>query len=157
MAIKTQGTQLYFVYPSALHIVTVGCVTSIENVGAPVQPRDITPVESEQEASEPGMFSPGQIDLTVNFDPATSGHVDVYTLYKARELVNFAIGLGDGTAPPQIDGEGEFVAVPARSFLAFRGWIMDVPLSFPLNENVPATVSIMRVPGLTPGVFRAAA
>lgn len=157
MAIKTQGTQLYFVYPSALHIVTVGCVTSIENVGAPVQPRDVTPVESEQEASEPGMFSPGQIDMTVLFDPSTSGHVDVYTLYKAREIVNFAIGLGDGTEGPQIDGDGEFVGVAGRSFLTFRGWIMDVPFSFPLNENVPATVSIMRVPGLTPGVFRAAA
>lgn len=153
MAIKTQGTQLYFVRPGTLDVVNVGCITAIENVGAPIQPRDVTPVESEWESSEPGMFSLGQIDLEIRFDPATSGHTDVLQMYEGRVTANFAIGLGDGASPPQIDDDGEFVGVGGRSFLAFRGWIMDVPFSFPLNENLPAAVSIMQVPSLVPGVL----
>lgn len=153
MAIKTKGTQLYFVRPGTLDVVSVGCITAIENVGAPIQPRDVTPVESEWESSEPGIFSLGQIDLEIRFDPSTSGHIDVLDMYEGRQTANFAIGLGDGASPPQIDDDGEFVGVGGRSFLAFRGWIMDVPFSFPLNENLPATVSIMQVPSLVPGVL----
>src|SRR5690554_1071343 len=99
------------------------------------------------------MFSLGQIDLEIRFDPATSGHTDVLQMYEGRVTANFAIGLGDGASPPQIDDDGEFVGVGGRSFLAFRGWIMDVPFSFPLNENVPVAVSIMQVPSLVPGVL----
>lgn len=153
MAIKTQGTQLYFVRPGTLDVVSVGCITAIENVGAPIQPRDVTPVESEWESSEPGMFSLGQIDLEIRFDPATSGHTDVLQMYEGRVTANFAIGLGDGTDDPEIDAHGEFVGVYHRSFLAFRGWVMDVPFSVPLNENLPAAVSIMQVPSLVPGVL----
>lgn len=140
MAIKTQGTKLYFIDGS--QVVQVGCVTSISGVSAARDQIEITCLEDLARSYESGMVTPGAVTFGVNFDPSDTSHVNLHSLYTSGETTSWAIGWSDGTADPDIDTDGEFTFPTTRTFLDFNGYISDLPFEFALSAVVTSSLTI---------------
>lgn len=141
MAIRTKGTHLYVIDPTDNSVVRIGCVTSIDGISAPRQTITNQCLEDDEVTSDPGPTEPGQASFEIKFDTATDSHMTVYELWKDSVVTQIAVGLGDGTAPPTVT-DGDFVFPDTRSWIAFPGWVVDVPFSIALNENVTTTVPV---------------
>lgn len=146
MALKTQGTQFYFIDPegtSGPEVVAIDCVISGDGPSAPRDQLESTCLESEARTYEPGMPTPGQLTLGLNFDPSENSHVRVYELWRAGTKVEIAIGLSDGTAAPTLDSADLFELPTTRSFFVLHdAFFADIPLSLALNALVTANVSV---------------
>lgn len=143
MSQKTQGTQLYFIDPADDSVVAVQCSTGISGFSAPRDSTEVTCLEDDSRSYEPGMRTPGPITLNLNFDPANVSHLRIHQLYISGERsVEFALGWGDGTAAPTVDTAGDFILPATRTFSAFNGFFVDVPLEFALSSVVTAAVTI---------------
>lgn len=149
MAIKTQGTQLYFVDPEDNSVVTVGCVTTITGLTAARDQIETTCLESAARTYEAGMATPGAANFTINFDPADDSHTRLHELYVAGTKVDWALGWGDfipgppspGPAPTA-DSSGDFELPTTRSWITFNGYVSDLPFDFALNAVVTSNVAI---------------
>lgn len=142
MAVKTQGTQLYFIDPSDSSVVAVQCSTGISGFSAPRDQIETTCLEADSRSYEPGMRTPGAITLNLNFDPASAPHLRIHELYVSGERsIEFALGWSDGVAPPTVAVDA-FVLPTTRTFSVFNGYFADVPQEFALSAVVTAAVSI---------------
>lgn len=152
MAIKTQGTTLYFVDPADNSIVTVGCPTSISGINAARDQIETTCLSSNAREFVAGLGSPGAKTFNINVSPSDPSHVRLHELYVAGTSLNWALGWSDGTADPTVDSDGEIVPAAARSWLTYDGYVSDFPFDFPLNAVVTSTVSVQisGFPVLTP-------
>ena len=142
MAVKTQGSDLYFVDPYDNAVTKVGCVTSISGINAARDQIEVTCLDSDARIYEAGLAAPGAATFAINFDPSDASHVRVHELYVAGTTVNWALGWSDGTAPPTADSDGEVVAAAARSWIVFDGYVSDFPFDVNLNSVVQSNVSI---------------
>jgi len=142
MAVKTQGTDLYFIDPYDDSVNKVGCVTSISGINAARDQIEVTCLDSAARLYEAGLGTPGQATFGINFDPQDESHVRLHELYVAGDKMNWALGWSDGTAPPTADSDGEVVADSARSWITFNGYISDLPFDFALNAVVSSSVSV---------------
>lgn len=147
MAIKTQGTQLYFIdedITGGPQIVKVECATALSGLSNPREQIDVTCLESDTREFEGGLSTPGQLSVTVNFDPSNPSHLRLYELWKANgPNGKFAIGVGEPRdTDPTIDSAGDFSFPTTRSFIEFSGYVADVPLEFALNSVVTSTIVI---------------
>ena len=143
MAIKTQGTMLYTVDPDDDSILVVGCVTSIDGIDTTLDQLETTCLDAAARTYVAGLATPGTATFTINFDPADESHVRLHELKIAGTTLPWAIGLGDGTAPPtSVDTAGEFVLPATRSWISFDGFMNSYPFSFALNAVVTSTVGI---------------
>jgi hypothetical protein len=141
MAKKTQGTELWFLDPDTNLEVEVGCVTSINGIGASRDQIETTCLDSTARTYEAGLAAPGAATFGINFDPADESHVRLHELYTLGTTLQWALGWSDGTVPP--DGaSGGFDFPTSRSWLEFEGYINDVPFDFALNAVVASTVAI---------------
>lgn len=142
MAVKTQGTQLYFIDPADSSVVAVQCSTGISGFSAPRDQIETTCLEADSRSYEPGMRTPGAITLNLNFDPASASHLRIHELYVSGERsIEFALGWSDGVAPPTVTSNA-FVLPTTRTFSVFNGYFADVPQEFALSAVVTAAVSI---------------
>jgi hypothetical protein len=142
MAVKTQGSDLYFIDPYDDSVNKVGCVTSISGINAARDQIEVTCLDSAARLYEAGLGAPGAATFGINFDPADDSHVRLHELYVAGDKMNWALGWSDGTAPPTADSDGEVVAAAARSWITFNGYISDLPFDFALNAVVASSVSV---------------
>jgi hypothetical protein len=142
MAIKTQGTQLYFIDPDGDVITTVGCVTAISGIQATRSQIDTTCLENEADTSEAGTAQPGNATFGINFDTSDVSHVTIYDLYRAGTKLQWAIGFSDGSAAPSGASGGQFNLPTSRSWISFEGYISDLPFDFALRDVVKSTVSV---------------
>lgn len=143
MSKKAQGTMLYFINPAEpAEVLRVGCVTSISGLGAPREQIDVTCLESNARLFEAGLPNPGTMSFGINFDPDDDSHLSVHALYRAGTKVDWAIGWSDGEDAPTLDTDDTFVLPDARSWLAFNGFVSDVPFEFGLNAVVASTVAL---------------
>jgi hypothetical protein len=71
MAVKTQGTDLYFVDPYDNSVTKVGCVTSITGINAARDQIEVTCLDSAARLYEAGLGAPGAATFGINFDPQT--------------------------------------------------------------------------------------
>ncbi len=117
MAIKTQGTQLYFIDPDSFAVVTVGCVTTITGLTAARDQIETTCLDSDARTYEAGMATPGAASFTINFDTSDVSHVRAHELYREGVKLDWVIGWSDG-------------------------YISDLPFDFALNAVVTSNVSI---------------
>lgn len=160
MAVKTIGTELFFVDPADDTIVKVGCVTSISGMTAARDQIETTCLDSPARTYEAGMATPGQATFGVNFDPSDPSHVRLHELYVAGTTLEWALGWGDfipgppaaGPAPTGVDSGGAFIVPTTRSWLEFNGYLTDVPFDFALNSVVASTIAVQvsDFPTLTP-------
>ena len=142
MAIKTQGTQLYFIDPVDDGITTVGCVTGVTGLTAARDQIETTCLDSDARTYEPGMATPGAAQFTINFDTSDASHVRLHELYRAGTSLKWAIGWSDGTAAPSGASGNEFNLPTTRSWISFDGYISDLPFDFALNAVVSSNISI---------------
>lgn len=149
MAVKTQGTELYFVDPDDNSVVTVGCVTTITGLTAARDQIETTCLDSAARTYEAGMATPGAANFTVNFDPSDASHLRLHELYVAGTKIDWALGWGDFTPGPPaagpvptVDSDGDFVFPTARTFIAFNGYVSDLPFDFALNSVVTSNVAV---------------
>lgn len=147
MAVKTQGTELYFIYPGDSEgevVARAVCVTSIDGLSAPIDQIETTCLEDEDAEYEAGLRRPGTVTFGINFDPQEESHLQLHELYENKTKVNWVLGFSDGKgiAPTGIDSDGDFVLPDTRSWLTFRGYVNDFPFSLPLNAVVSSTIGV---------------
>lgn len=141
MAVKTQGTELYFLDPDTGTVVEVGCVTTITGLTAARDQIETTCLGSTARTYEAGMATPGAASFTINADPNDPSHVRLHELYVAGTKVDWALGWSDGTAVPTVDSNG-LVLPPTRSWIGFNGYVSDFPFDFALNAVVASNISV---------------
>lgn len=141
MSVRTQGTMLWFLDPDSGEPVRVGCVTSINGLTAARDQIETTCLESEARTYEAGMPTPGAATFGINFDPRDPSHVRLHELYREGVSLQFALGWSDGVAAPTADTAG-LVLPNTRTWIAFDGFVSDLPFDFSLNAVVSSTVSV---------------
>lgn len=143
MAIKTQGTELFFRDPDTDAVVEVGCVTSITGLNFPSDQIETTCLDSLARTYVAGMPTPGTMTFSINADPgADASHARLMELNVTRPDMQWVIGWGDGTADPTgVDTSG-FVLPTTRTWTEFNGFIQDLPLEFALNAVVTSAVAV---------------
>lgn len=141
MAVRTQGTELWFIDPDTNSPTKVGCVTTLSGLTAQRDQIETTCLDSEARTYEAGMATPGAAQFGINFDPSDASHVRLHQLYVAGTTLDWALGWSDGTAPPTSDTSG-FVFPSTRTWVGFEGYISDLPFDFQLNAVVASTVSV---------------
>lgn len=151
MAVKTQGTELWFIDPTGDILTKIGCVTSVTGLTAARDQIETTCLEDQARSYVAGLATPGQAQFGINFDPADGSHVRLHELYVAGTDLSFALGWSDGTSPPTNDSS-LFVLPATRSWIEFAGFISDLPFDFSQNAVVASTVSVQvsGFPILTP-------
>jgi len=142
MARKTQGTMLYTVDPYDDSILVVGCVISIDGIDTTLDQIETTCLSSAARTYEAGLATPGSASFGINFDPSDASHVRLHELKVAGTTLPWAVGFSDGTAPPTVDSDGDFVLPTTRSWIDFEGFMNSYPFSFALNAVVTSTVGI---------------
>ena len=144
-ALRTQGTELFFVSPEGSdggEVVKVVCVTSIDGLSSPIDQVEVTCLEDQDRQYVPGLKTPGAMQFGVNFDPQEDSHVVLHELYRDNITTKFVIGLSDGTSSPTLDSDGDFDLPTDRSWITFEGYISDYPFSFALNNVVASTIGV---------------
>ncbi len=145
MAVKTQGTQLYFIDPDGsegAEIVAVGCVTTISGLTAARDQIETTCLDSAARTYEAGMATPGAATFGINFDPSDESHIRLHELYRAGTKIDWALGWSDGTDAPTVDSSDDFDLATTRTWITFNGYVSDLPFDFALNAVVASTVSV---------------
>ena len=158
MAVKTQGTQLFIIDAQASggpEVLTIFCATALSGLGAPREQIEVTCLESDAREYEGGLATPGQLTVTVNFDPDNESHYRLYEIWKSNTNFQAAIGFGPSTAVPTIGSDDYFDFPTDRTFVAFEGYVSDLPLEIALNAVVTAAIPIQLSGDYT--IFRKAA
>lgn len=146
MPLKTQGSHLYFVDPDASageEVTQIECAVSIDGPSAPRDQIDTTCLEDAARTYLSGLQNPGQITVTLYFDPAKDSHIRLYDLWTAGTTFDMAIGYSDGTAAPDLASDGESFDFPTtRTFMRLSdAYVADIPQSLAINAVVSADVS----------------
>jgi len=151
MSILAQGTKVYFIDPDDDSLVTVECAVNFNPGGAPADQLEDTCLEDSDRSYKPGLRTPGQASLGLNADPSYASHVRMHEMANTNPSpeAKWAIGFSDGTAPPTVDTDGDFVLPTTRTWFLFEGYIADFPFDFQLNSLVTTDVSIQRSGGST--------
>jgi hypothetical protein len=153
MAIKTQGSELYFIDPEASSagpaVVKIGCVTTLTGLTAARDQIETTCLDSAGREYVAGMATPGAAQFGINFDPSDPSHIRLHELYRTGTDLEFALGWSDFTPPPPaagpaptLDSNNDFVLPTGRTWITFGGFINDLPFDFALNTVVTSTVSV---------------
>ncbi len=152
MSMLTQGTKIYFIDPADRSLVTVDCATQFNPGGAPADQVEDTCLEDAERSYRRGLRTPGQATIGINADSATASHVRMHELSESNvadgsEILQWAVGFSDGTAPPTVDTNGDFNLPTTRTWFTFQGYIADFPFDFALNDVVKTTVAVQRSGG----------
>lgn len=144
MAVKTQGSSLFFIDPNTNFVVKVGAVSSISGISASRDQIETTDLESNARTYEAGLTAPGTASFGIRFDPQSESHLALHQIFKQGKTVKWALGWSDGIAEPIIDPivTNQFVMPSTRSFLIFEGYVADCPFDFSLNSVVESSVSL---------------
>lgn len=152
MSVLTQGTEVFVLAPpaggGALAVLEIECATAFNPGGQPAdQIEDTCLSERRARTYRKGLRTPGQAALTVNADPRNDSHIRLFELSESddEELLRFAIGWSDGTAPPTLNVPGDdFVLPTTRTWFVFEGYVSDFPFDFSANTVVTTAATIQR-------------
>lgn len=138
-ALKTQGTQLYYV--SAPTVVTeVAQITGLPNfAGGTNTEIDTTHLMSGAFEFIPGLANNEPISFPIIFDPAI--HDVLFNLKLAGTTVPWLVGLSDGTAAPTAVG-GAFSALSTRSNFRVSGFLSNFTVGAEINNKYVGTVTL---------------
>lgn len=147
MAIKTQGTQLYIMDAEAsggCEVMVVECVTSLSGLSNPREQIEVTCLESDTREYEGGLSTPGQLTVSVNFDPRNESHMRLYQFWKENsDNFKAAIGMGNPVdVAPTVGSDCEFDFPTNRTFIEFEGYVVDLPIEAALNSVFTAAIPI---------------
>lgn len=151
MAVKSQGTELFFIDPDTQAVVDAGCITAIDGIDSTREQIDTTCLKSIDREFEAGLGTPGTATYGLNTDPSNPVHVRLYQLKQLGTTLKWAIGWSDAPKQPDgtinmpptgVDSDGDFILPDERSWLLFNGYQSSFPFSFALNDVVKSTVGI---------------
>lgn len=142
MAVKTQGTELYFLDPDSDVVTKVGCVTTLTGLTAARDQIETTCLDSTARTYEAGMATPGNAQFTINADPDDPSHIRLHELYVEGTTLHFALGWSDGTGVTPTGDSTGFILPSTRSWITFDGFVSDFPFDFALNTVVTSNLSI---------------
>lgn len=142
MAIKTQGTRLYVIDPDDESLITVACVLSIDGVDTTNEQVETTCLEDAARTYVSGLATPGQASFGLNYDSDESSHTRLHQLKVAGTILNWVIGLSDGSTLPTVDSGGTWDLATTRTWIRFQGFITNYPFSIAQNSVVQSNLSI---------------
>lgn len=157
MALKTQGSELYFIDPNAsdFPVVRLECPTGITGFGGQADQIDTTCLEDINSRSEPGIFRSGPVTVPFVLRGASEVHAGqeaMIALRDSRLTTGWFAGLSDGTALPTKDSDNANLVRPSgRSGFTFRGYVSDLTFDIGGNEVVRGTLLIQMDGGFTFG------
>lgn len=141
-AIKTQGTQLYFI--DNAQVKTLTCPTGISGLGGSRDQIDATCLNATDDKSYvSGLGNPGQVSVPFVFDPTAADQKLLYSLHDSGAVVNWMIGFSDGTATPTIVS-GALSMANTRTAASFDAFVADVNIDVATNEIVRGTLTLQR-------------
>lgn len=142
MAIKTQGTNLFFVSSAAVKTLT--CPTGITGLGGARDQIETTCLENTDDKTYlAGLGNPGQVSVPFVFDPSAADQKLLYALHDSGEIINWMVGFSDGTAVPTIVS-GVLTMASTRSAAQFSAFVSDVNIDVATNEIVRGTLTLQR-------------
>jgi hypothetical protein len=141
MAVKTQGSELWFI-TGAGALQKVGCVTTISGISSPRDQIETTCLEDDARSYVGGLQTPGTAQFGINFDPSDASHMALETIYGANTSVWWILGWSDGTADPSVDTALLPDLPTTRSWITFQGYVSDLPFDFAINAVVSSSISI---------------
>lgn len=159
MAIKAQGTDLYFISEGVLF--KADCITSFTPGDDAADQLETTCLQERSSRTyASGLANPAQASIAVNFDPTDPVHLKLWELKQAggNDDIGFAIGFSDGTDDPTVAETGSTTEIDGFEFPATRTWysflgqLAGYSFDFQLNSLVTGTITITRsgAPHLTP-------
>ncbi len=155
MAVKTQGTEMYFLDPVAEVWTKIGCPTSVSLVSPTKGEIDITCLDSEAPESMAGFGEAGSATFDIIPDPQDPSHVRLNQLQQEGETLQWAIGWSDGDAVPTVDSSGDPDLPSTRTWNTLKGHLTNFPFDFQNNEVVRTsglTINVSGQIGWTPKV-----
>lgn len=142
MAVKTQGTELFFIDPYDDTVVKVGCPTSISGLDVTIEQIETTCLDSAGREYEAGMPTPGTLTFTINADPDDASHVRLHELFKEGTSLKWALGWRGSTTDPTVDSNGVFDLPADRTWCEFEGFVNSFPFEFALNAVVTSNLGV---------------
>lgn len=155
MAVKTQGTDLYFQDPADGSIKSAGCITSIDGIDTTIEQVETTCLNGTARTYIAGLATPGTATFGINTDLKDSNHLRLLELKQEGVTLQWAVGWSEapGVPPTDFDSNG-WDAPDSRSWIFFEGFMNSFPFSFQLNSVVTSTIGI-QVSGEVSGVAAA--
>jgi hypothetical protein len=155
MALKTQGTELFFVddlTSSVPVIVKVTCPTGVSGLGGAADQIESTCLNDlVDKAFVRGLGNPGQVSVPFNLDPQAVSHQLLFDLKDAGTTISWLAALSDGTAAPtQVDSNDVIVPPATRTSFGFLAYVSDVNIDIATNEIVRGTLTLQRSGVVTP-------
>ncbi|ETF00681.1 major tail subunit [Advenella kashmirensis W13003] len=150
MAIKTQGSGLYFVdsitVPATRAIIKLVCPTGIPGVGAGARSNIPTTCldETEEETYLLGLAVPAQMAIPFNFDPRQVSHQILFDLKALGENLEWTVGFSDGIAAPTLGTDDVMVPPTDRTSARFTAAVADVAIDIATNTIVTGTLTLQR-------------
>lgn len=141
MAMKTQGTRLYAIDPVDDSVLSI-CVVSGIDIGSPSASEiPTTTLCDSVKRYLAGMRDAADVSFTIDFDPSDANHLRLAELQASGDTIKFALGCSDGVAPPTVLTD-EFVLPTTRTWVKFRGFLKDFPLSFSEDSVIKTQVGV---------------
>ena len=142
MAIKTQGTNLYFVSSAAVKTLT--CPTGITGLGGARDQIETTCLENTDDKTYlSGLGNPGQVSVPFVFDPSAADQKLLYALHDSGEVISWMVGFSDATTVPTIVSSVLTMAT-TRSAAQFSAFVADINVDVATNEIVRGTLTLQR-------------
>ena len=144
MAVKTQGTQLYFVDPVGDVITEVACITELTGLSATRDQIDVTCLSEQARRFIAGLMNPGTANFGIYADGAEPSHIRLHELFVEGVVLQWAAGWSDGVgiAPTGVESDGTFTLPTTRTWLEFEGFNNDFPFEFAANSVVTSNLGI---------------
>lgn len=151
MAIKTQGTRVYFKDTTATEpvVVMLECPTGITGLGGGTQDEiDITPLYADTRSFELGLKDGGEVSIPIIYDPASLSHKKMFVQHASGVGTEICIAMSNCVAAPTLDTNGNFIPPSVGTSLRFAALIKQPPMDIAGNEVVRTTM-VVRVNGNT--------
>lgn len=142
-ATKTQKSQLYMNNDG--DVLEIAQVTGMTGLGGGSSTDiDTTTLMSDAKESVSGLADNGSLSVGIIINMADTSHAQLAALEASHDLVDWCIGLSDGTAQPTI-ATNVMTAPTARSSYMFKasvsGYSRDIPIDNVLKGTVTLKVS----------------
>ena len=162
MAVKTQNSQLFGLFPSATvsgehEVLRIECINNFNGGGNPADNIVVECLDKTTRDMMKGMRTPGQATFTIDADPRNDSHIRLHDSAESdaeeHEVIRWALGWSDGpkdaagenTALPALNVDGDDFELPStRTWFLFEGYVADFPFDFAANTTVKTAVAIQR-------------
>lgn len=141
MAVKTQGTQLYFLDPATSTIMEVGCIESLSGINTTADQIETTCLSSDDREYVAGLRNPGQAQFNLRTDFSVASHAALYVLCQDQTSTSWFVGWSDGDDAPTYSGST--LSLPDdRTWIEFEGYVSEMPFQFDQNSVVSSSVTV---------------